>query len=270
MRMHRLAAAILLALPTSLLAQSEGIGEFKGQTTVGPGQTMPSQAKIYTARPGVRVEMQIDTQNAARSREARGAVPAQVRMLMITRVSEPDRVYFVNEEAKTYSVLGSKETSKTSGGRKYSVRKLGRDTVAGFSCEKASLTSDDGSRTDLCITRDLVPSSSWLSAMNRDGEEGGMARALRDNGLDGFPIRWVVYGKADTAPTSTFELVRFEKKSLPSSLFEVPAGYKETGPMGAFMTTDQQKALEDALKRMSPEQRKAYEEMMKKSQTPNR
>jgi len=261
-------AAVLLALPISLLAQSEGVAEFEGQSTLGPGQTMPSRAKIYTARPGVRVEMQIGTRKDERAREGRGAVPAEVSMLMITRVSEPDKVYFVNDAAKTYSVLRSKDTSKT--GTKYSARRLGRDTVAGFSCEKASLTSDDGSRTDLCVTRDLVPSSSWLSAMNRGGGEDGMAKALRDNGLDGFPIRWVVYGKAETTPTSTFELVRFEKKSLPSSLFEVPAGYEETGPMGAFMTPEQQKAVEDALKKMSPEQRKAYEEMMKKSQTPNR
>ena len=112
MRVHRFTAAVLLALPVALLAQSEGVGEFKGQTTVGPGQTMPSQAKIYTARPGVRVEMRIDTQNAVRSKEARGAVPAEMRMLMISRVSEPDRVYFVNEEAKTYSVINSKEAAK--------------------------------------------------------------------------------------------------------------------------------------------------------------
>ena len=97
-----------------------------------------------------------------------------------------------------------------------------------------------------------------------------MAKALRENGLEGFPIRWVVYGKAATAPTSTFELVRFEKKSLPSSLFEVPPGYKETGLLGAFATPEQQKIIEDGLKHLSPEQRKAYEDAMRKSQTPNR
>jgi hypothetical protein len=269
-RTFRIAAAFFLA-STAALAQFEGVAEFRGTVQTGKGQTIPSQGKIFVSRSACRVEWETDLREIAEGRKesSKAAIPERMRLVILQKLAEPDRAYLVNEAARTYAIQDSskEKTDKETPEKKWKVERLGKDTVAGLSCEKALLTSESGDQTEVCVSRELIPSGAWLAAMNRRDEQSGPLLALKKNGLEGFPIRWIFRDKKKEV-SSTMELVRFDKKSLPSSLFEIPAGYRETSLMGIFMTSEQDKAYSDAMRKamenMTPEQRKQLEEMMKK------
>jgi hypothetical protein len=144
---------------------------------------------------------------------------------------------------------------------------MGRDTVAGFSCEKAVVTSSRGSSIEMCVSTDVAVSSAWWSAMNR--RQGGnelWVKTMGEAGLKGLPVR-MRYLSPQGAETVQMELVSLDRHALPASAFEIPAGYKETNIAGAMgMTPEQQKMMNDAIAKMTPEQRKAYEDAMKKQQ----
>ena len=197
--------------------------------------------------------------------------PTEITMTMLAALPNPDKVYLVNDENKTYSVWDVKSASNPAPASKdtYKVEKLGNDRVAGYACQNARVTSSKGNDFDVCVTKEFGPSSDWIAAMNRnDPETHSWLKALREQGIEGFPIRWSVRPKGSGEPATVMELVRAQKKSLSASLFAVPAGYKETGFAVGGLSPEQEKAMSEALKRMSPEQRKQYEEMMKRHGQP--
>jgi hypothetical protein len=269
MKSVRIAAAALFVRATAL-AQSEGVAEFKGTMSGGSGESIPNTSTVYFSKVAYRMEMQMDMRSLARKEGSQGMVPSRYRMVTIQKLSDLDHLLTLNEDSRTYSVTDLKKVREDFGKNRempqvtYTVRKLGRDSVAGFACEKALVTSSSGSEMELCISIELFPSAAWLAAQNRSDRSGNLFTALRDNGLDGFPIRWIARDKKDQRVTATMELSRFERKPVSASLFEVPPGYRETSAMGVMMTPEQEKAMKDALEKMTPEQRKMYEEMMKK------
>jgi hypothetical protein len=271
-RTTRLSLVLLSALLCApLYAQTEGIAEFKGETHSSRGQTIPSTGKVFLSRSAVRVEWQ--TQVAGSDRKA--GAPDRFRMTMIQKQSEPDRSYMLNEERKTYSVMefDTKREKKERSAEKWTAEKLGRDTVAGFSCEKLKMTSASGSVTEACVAQELMPSTAWLRAWNRRSEQSGPFQAMKDAGVEGFPVRWIFREKGSDQISSQIELVRFERKSVPASLFEIPSDYRKVDTMMETMATtpeqekamrDARKQMDEALEKMSPEERKQYEEMMKR------
>jgi uncharacterized protein DUF4412 len=261
MKRMSIAAVLLLAVSATGFAQSEGIAEFKGSTKTGKGEALPARGKFLLTKSAFRMDWEVDT--PPKRGKAGAGHPNVYKTTIIQRVAEPDRMYMLNTERKTYSILHMDKNRETSSpDEAYTVKKLGRDTVAGISCEKALLSSaSSGADHEVCVASELVPSSAWLATMNRRGASG-LGKALRDNGLEGFPIRITTRYKNGIG--STFELVRFEKTSVPSSSFEIPAGYKQVTSSPLAMTPEQEKAMKDALSKMTPEQRKQMEEMMKK------
>lgn len=271
MRPLRIAAAVFFVSSAAVLAQSEGVAEFKGTTHTEKDQTIPSQGKVYFSKSACRVEWETDLRQLREERKdaPKGMISDRFRMVLLTKLSEPDRVYHLNDERKTYSVtdLSKEKRDAKTPAHTWKVQKLGRDTVAGLSCEKALLTADDGVQTEVCVTKEVVPSRAWLSAWNRREEQRTPLLALKENGLDGFPVRWVFREKGKSEVSSSVELVRFERKSVPGSLLEIPPGYRQTSAASVWMSPEQEKALRDAkqkaLENMTPEQRKKYEEYMK-------
>jgi len=252
-----LAASIVLAAATAL-AQTEGVADYKIS-----GESVNGTGRLYFSKVGYRVEWNMDV-----SRDAhRGAGgPREMKMTMFGKLSEPDVVYTLNDETKSWSTWNTKqardEASKSK--PKYTVEKLGADSVAGFACQNARIKSSRGSVMEVCATKELAVPAGWLSAMNRQhGDDGSWIAAMREAGVDGFPIRWVTKGEGRTG-TITMEMTKFEKKAVPASSFEVPAGYQKSDSLSVGMSPEQKKQMDEALKNMTPEQRKQYEEMMKK------
>jgi hypothetical protein len=268
----RLFAAAFFAISAAASAQTEGVAKFKGTVHTDRGQTIPSQGTVYVAKVGVRVEWETDmTQVAADGKDRKdhkGMMPDHMRLVILQMLSEPGKTYTLNPETKTYSVRESSKQKPpaTVRDREWKVQKLGHDTVAGYSCEKALITSDAGNETEVCVSKELVPTASWVAAMNQREDQSGPLKALKESGLEGFPIRWIFRSQKNREISSTMELVSFDRKSLPASLFEIPSDYKKSEGGPAWMSPEQQKAMSKAMEDMTPEQRKQLEEYLKGQQ----
>ena len=268
MRIARFAAALALTLPAALaLAQAEGIAEMKGVVHAERGETIGLTTKAWVGKAGSRVEMTTDlSQIAGRSDRSAAGMPATHTEVLLYRNAEPGTTYMLNTERKTYSVFqpqsGEKSETKV---EPYTVTKLGRDSVAGYSCEKALVKRASArDEMEVCLSKDLGASGAWLDAMGRRQRSGSLFKALSDAGLTGFPVRWIVRHAGEKDATTTLELVRFQKTSVPASTFEVPAGYKKVSGYDNHLTAEQEEQMRKAMENMTPEQRKQFEEMMKK------
>lgn len=263
MRKTLTSLALAAAIAPAALAQFEGVVEMKMQSPGGAG-TMTGMV----SKAGSRMEMNVGISGEAAASMGSNAV----KMVMLTKASNPDVVYMINDERRVYSEMNVKEMAArakdlagTKDSESWTVKKLGTDRVAGTSCQNALVTSSNGTESEMCVATDMMGMSQLAARMNRGRGEDGLYKALKDQGLDGFPIRIVM--KAKGKEQVRWELVKAERKSLPASTFEIPAGYQKDesiGGMGAAMPAGAAKAMEDALKNMTPEQRKQFEEMMKK------
>ena len=265
-----LAAALSLASAIAS-AQFEGVASFK--MTAGSGADMSAQGsgKIFLSPAGYRVEWAMDLSSMKKGREGAKAAPATMLMTMLARKADPGKVYMLNDEKKTYSVVdaGAVEERGKTPKEAFTVKKLGTETVAGLSCQNVLLTSSKGTEIEVCAAKELAASSDWLASLNRRNPEGASwLGALKEQGIEGFPVRWVIRKKGSTQPLTTMEMTRIEKKSLPDSLFDVPAGYTQTQFTMRGLTPEQEKAMSQMREKMTPEQRKAYEDAMKRYAQP--
>jgi hypothetical protein len=275
MKIVRLASALaaLTLSAATAVAQSEGIAEMKGSVRSERGETMSMQTRAYVSKAGGRVEMTMDlSQMAARKDRSSRGVPAVHKEVLLYRTAEPGITYMLNVERKTYSVFQAPSPEKSEGkaAEPFTVTRLGRDSVAGFSCEKALVKrTGSGDEMELCVSKDIGAPGAWLDAINRRQRAGSLFKALSDAGLTGFPIRWIVRRSGEKEPFTTLELTRFERTSVPASTFEIPAGYRKVSGGEVHMTREQEEAMKKALENMTPEQRKQFEEMMKKQKGEN-
>jgi len=256
---------VLCALLVASLgaAQTEGIADYKLT-----GESMTGTGRMYISKAGYRVEWNMELSDSAR----RGRGPHDMKTTILGKLSDPDVVYMVNDASKTYSTFNAKEARDevARSKEKYTVERLGTQTVAGFSCQDARLKSTSGTEMEVCLTRDLSVPAGWLSAMNRPGGgAGGGWSALRDAGIEGLPVRWTTKpSRGGRGGPVTMEMTKFEKKSVPASTFEIPAGYTKSDAMSVGMSPEQKRQMDEALKNMTPEQRKQYEDMMKRRAQP--
>lgn len=278
MRLRIGSAALLLAVAAAspLFGQFEGVADFK--ITMGEkGRAVNGTGKVYVARAGYRSEWKTEFVSEPR-KDGAAPQPITMTMTMVGQRGEPDKLYMIDDRARTYSVMDLKkmrDEARSQSKETYTVQRLGHDSVAGMACEKAAATSSRGEVVDVCVSKELSASSDWISAMSQRGGGGSWFAALKENGLEGFPVRWTTRRKGATEPSMVMEVTRVERKTLPASLFQVPAGYKQTDSVLGGLTPDQQKTLndaraqmKDALDKMTPEQRKAYEDAMKRYGAP--
>ena len=255
-------------------AQFEGVAEMKISTT-GAGHdqmTMNGSGKTYISKTGWRSEIEMHNPEMA---AATGGKP--FRMVMFGKLAEPDIAYSINDAMKTYAVINTKEMRDLAGKiekkeKKFSVTKLGKDSVAGLPCENVRVKEDQGKQEiEACVSKEFL-SGDWLRAMQRGGRGGDWMKALKDSGIEGYPVRMAMTMKDQPGVKTTMEITKVDRRSVPASMFAVPPGYKETSMMGNFAQTpeqakqmeDAQKQLQKAMENMTPEQRKMIEEMMKK------
>ena len=257
-KFNRLSLAVLLVLPLSAAAQWEGVLDMKIT-----GKDVNGSSKALIGKAGAR--MQIEMTNA-QLKEMQGG---GMKMVMLTRTAEPGISYMINDAQKSYARIDVKEMQKnlpkSETEKKWTVKRLGSDSVAGFACEKALVAQEGATaENEVCISKEILGPASMFSSGRRGAGGQGLETALKANGLEGMPIRMIMREKGKAEASMMWELVKADKHALPASTFEVPAGYKETSMMGTMVSPEQQKQMEDAMKNMTPEQRKMIEDMMKK------
>ena len=265
-----LAAALSLASAIAT-AQFEGIASFKMTAGSGPEMSAQGDGKIFLSSAGYRVEWAMDLSSMRKGREGSKA-PATMAMTMLARKADPTKVYMLNDEKKTYSVVDAGKAGEDRGAKPkdpFTVKKLGTETIAGYSCQDALLTSSKDTEIEVCVAKELAASSDWLASLNRRNPEGASwLGALKAQGIEGFPVRWVIRKKGSSEALTTMVMTRIEKKSLPASLFDIPAGYTETKMSMRGLTPEQEKAMSKMRENMTPEQRKAHDDRMKQYAQP--
>lgn len=253
--LSRFVIPFLALLPVSAFAQFEGIVEMKMAAKDGSGT-----GKTYVSKVGSRSEI------ALQSPKLQQLTSGPFRMVTIQKFSEPDLVYHLNDERKTYSIINLKDAREQAGKlseETYTVKRIGADTVAGYTCEKALLTSGDGRETEVCVTKDISGMSAWMAMMERTAmAKGGMLKALKEAQLEGLPVRMITRGK-EGAPVVTVEVVRAERQSLSPALFEVPSDYKKEAAGMSFVTPEMQQKMKEAMEKIKPEHRKMLEQLLK-------
>jgi hypothetical protein len=230
-------------------ADFEGIAD--GRIT---GASMSWTYRAAVGKDGVRAEVEM----ALPEKQAQAMGTKTIRRVTIQRRAEPDLIYTLDETQRTYTVIDMRkvrESMKDAPQRKYTVRRLGRDRVAGFSCEKVALKRADGVESEMCVTSEISSKGSWARSLVHDQTGGGVFKALREAGVEGFPIRWRMEG--ERGPT-TMELVSAHRQGVPASTFAIPAGYQEAKGHGA-----PGEAAQRRMERMTPEQRKKLEEALR-------
>src|SRR5262245_38474423 len=251
---------LLLIVPRPALAAFEGYIEMKMAMKEGSG-TMKGQISSVGARTEVEARV-----------AQMGDMPVTMTMLM--KFSNPDVVYMLNDATKTYVEINVKDignVAKDRPDREYTVKKLGKEKVAGYVCEHLLLTANDGRETEVWTTKDLVDLAIFREYMqrNRQAEFQGIMKALKDAGAEGFIANMISRDKAG-APAVTLELVKAEKRAVRAALSEIQADYQKQERMLGMMpgmmpiSPEQQQTINKTMEKLTPEQRKMLEGLMKK------
>lgn len=260
---------VLAVLAGAALAAAPAVAQFEGEIDMkitSPG--MSGLGKMYVSRVGARNV--IDLQSAK----------TPMKMTTLMKFANPDVMYMINDQTRTYAEMNLKETRESLAKMKsekepYTVKVLGSESVLGYSTKHVLLSRPgDRSEMEIWTTKDILglnyEAMRGLMRRGTSHDDTSFLKALRDNGADGFFVKMITREKGKPEPTSTMELTKAEKKHLPASLFEIPAGYsKQEGMMGVagvMASPEQQEQMKKAMEGLTPEQRKQIEEMMKSRQ----
>jgi hypothetical protein len=194
-------------------------------------------------------------------------ITGPVKQVVIHRADEPNVTYMLHENNKTYSKdTSDKESKGDAEASKWTVKKLGKDTVAGRSTEHVQVQHEGrADAMDVWVDKNLVSAGDLEKALAAgDRGQGGWWQALKKEGVAGIPLKVQTKGH-DGEGAVTWEATSVKSQSVPDSAFKVPAGYTEAkAGYGGAMTPEQQQQLrEQMMQRLTPEQRQRMQEMMK-------
>jgi hypothetical protein len=191
-------------------------------------------------------------------------VTTPVTQTVIYRSSEPGVTYILHDANKTYSKIAADKDEGSKDAEQWTVKKIGKETVAGRSTEHVLVSHEGKNPMDVWIDTNLVSAGDLERAFAAgDRRQGGWWQALRKAGVAGIPLKVVATNEGSGG--MTWEATSVKAQSVPDSAFQIPAGYTEsTGGFGSSMTPQQQSQMrEQMMQRLSPEQRQKIEEMMK-------
>jgi hypothetical protein len=256
------AALCLAALPVLAF---EGVIETKltmspsKMSQSGGPQSMTGTGTISVKGLNSRMEQQITVPGMS----------TPTKQIIIHRADEPNTTYLVHENNKTYQKLTAEkeDADDSQAANKWTVKKLGKDTIAGRSTEHVQLSHEErGEVMEVWIDKNLVSAGDLEKAFaSGDRRGGGWWKALKKEGVAGIPLK-VVARNSKGEGGVTWEATSVKSQSVPDSAFKVPAGFTESKGWGGMsgMTPDQQKQMHDQMmQNLTPEQRQKVEEMMK-------
>ena len=179
--MFRILSLLLIAV-VSLTAHAQDT-YLEMKTTSGKQEVMTM--KIYVKDGNSRVEISSNIEGAG------------INVAMLTLKKNPDMVYMLESNSKTYTEMDMKSLAKLSESNNtdYEVTVLGNEKIQGYNCVHTRVKSKDakGSSYELWSTKE-VPAYKELTMMqgqsNRDAK---LQKLLEAKGADGFPVK--VYAK---------------------------------------------------------------------------
>jgi len=206
------AMAILTFRPASAAAQGSFEGVVTFQVNAGPGG---QQSMQYSVK-GDKVRMDISAQGMQMFTLFDGATKT-IDMVIPMRQMYMERSA-VDAHAMADSAVAANKIDWT--GKK--------ETIAGYECEHANITDDQGQPTDVCLAKGLGTFVQMGGGMGARGRgRGGMGGGWEGHIGQAFPLKVVKNGQVE------MEVTKIEKKSLDDSLFTIPKGFQKMGmPMG--------------------------------------
>lgn len=204
------AAAALVVLPAGATAQGSFEGVVTFQVSAGPGD---QQIVRYSAK-GDRVRMDISAQGMDmftlfnRATKTMDVVIPMRQMYMERSVEDAQAMADSAAASAKIDWTGTKET------------------IAGYECEHANITDEQGQTTDVCLAKGLGTFAQMGGGMGGRGR-GGMGGGWEGHIGQEFPLKVTQGGSVEMIVTN------IEKKSLDDSLFAIPNGYQKMDmPMG--------------------------------------
>lgn len=224
-------------------AQLEGVADFKVTSISRKGETVPGTGRVTLAREAYRMEWQTDA-----SQLAFGSAGGNMKLTLIGKDSDPNRLTLIDDSTKTYSTWDLRKARGGAPPSSYTVTRLGPDKVAGVTCQSAELTSSSsGNVVRACVAGQIAASLDWLALVGGVQQDSvAWISALRFNGLAGFPIHLDIRHRGASQPFVTLDLTGVTKGPVPASAFEVPKGYKETDLAIDGLASAQEKAFAQA------------------------
>ena len=264
---NKISLSVLVSLVTisTAVAQFEGVLEMKMTITDNGGAHQgDGTMKCAISKAGSRSEMNMQMPQMS------------MVMVMLVKSDTPNTVYRINDANQTYTEINVNKAqpiaAKSSDNDKYTVKKLGEEKILGYKTQHVLVIHKD-TTNELWTSREFLDYDTFSRTQARPGGrmggDNGMAKALKDTGVEGMPLKSVAFD--EDGGKVTMEVTKAEKKSLPASTFEIPAGYTKSsggmmdmmGGMSGPQADDARKKMDDVLKNMSPEQREMMEKMMK-------
>jgi hypothetical protein len=228
---------LILALPASAHAAFTGEMNMK--------LTMPNGTASITYLFGTRDQKMDMTMQLDR-------IPEPLKTTIITRSARPDEATIVNHKSKSWSVMNLRSAAESATlldfDSNYRFTRVGPETVKGYPCEHVRLTSSTDT-LDLWISKGLADFSTFrlLQSQNPRLSNTSLSRVLKQNGVDGFPVKIV---QKNENGLYIMELKKVTPKLVATSSFRVPAGYRQTEPGQTNIDKQQKEHLRQLMEKM--------------------
>ncbi len=186
--------------------------------------TVNSTSKMYLANDGEgRSEMNLAGMMGAKNSSA---------LIVIGRMQQPHYSVIVDDATKQYSLNVIDTALINSVNQNFKATKVSNETVNGYNCTHAKLTSTVGSglfkstsTEDIWTSVDVPGYEMVKKATLQQNITPGMMKALNDAGCGGFFVKMT---SSDKHYSMTMQLAKAEKQSFPASMFKIPNDYTES------------------------------------------
>ncbi|NTV66801.1 MAG: DUF4412 domain-containing protein [Chlorobaculum sp.] len=179
-------------------------------------------------------------------------IPEPLRTTVITRSARPDEATIVNHKSKSWSVVNLRAAAESATlldfDSNYRFTRIGSEAVKGYQCEHVRLTSTTDT-LDLWMTKGLADFSTFrlLQSQNPRLSNTSLSRTLKQNGVDGFPVKIV---QKNGNGLYLMELTRVTPKAVAESSFRVPAGYQRVEAGQTNIDSQQKEHLRQLMNKM--------------------
>ncbi|TNJ38370.1 DUF4412 domain-containing protein [Chlorobaculum thiosulfatiphilum] len=179
-------------------------------------------------------------------------IPEPLRTTVITRSARPDEATIVNHKSKSWSVVNLRSAAESATlldfDSNYRFTRIGPEAVKGYRCEHVRLQSTTDT-LDLWMTKGLADFSTFrlLQSQNPRLSNTSLSRVLRQNGVDGFPVKIV---QKNGNGLYVMELKKVTPKPVAESSFRVPAGYQRVEAGQTTIDSKQKEHLRQLMNKM--------------------
>ncbi|ACF12556.1 conserved hypothetical protein [Chloroherpeton thalassium ATCC 35110] len=148
--------------------------------------------------------------------------------ITIRNAKQPNTIYTLNPEAKTYSELKfeaqiTEDDSYESDDEDTKIEKLGQEKILGYNCNHIRISGYEGV-SEFWLTKDVLDWNTFFKLQGSAEEENPeLEKQLEKLGIVGFPMKII-----DHETNTTSEVTSIKKESLKASLFEIPSDYKKS------------------------------------------